>query len=104
LLTILIFTFHYPTQLAAQLLTYPFGRAWARFMPNVTIFGLPLNPGPYTVKEHVLSTIMATVASGSAYATDIVAVQRVFYGQVYGFMCEFLFCRVYFHFYLDPYE
>ena len=28
---------------------------------------------------------MATVASGSAYATDIVAVQRVYYNQTYNF-------------------
>lgn len=40
-------------QLAAQLLTFPCGRAWARFMPNVTIFGVRINPGPFTVKEHV---------------------------------------------------
>ncbi|KLO10280.1 OPT oligopeptide transporter [Schizopora paradoxa] len=71
--------------LAAQLLTFPFGRAWARFMPNVLIFGVQLNPGPFTVKEHVLATIMANVASVSAYATDIVAVQRVYYDQIYSF-------------------
>lgn len=28
---------------------------------------------------------MANVASVSAYATDIVAVQRVYYGQIYSF-------------------
>lgn len=31
---------------------------------------------------------MATVGAGSAYATDIVAVQRVFYNQNYNFSCK----------------
>ena len=76
-------------QLAAQLLTFPVGRFWARFMPRWTIFGASLNPGPFTVKEHVLVTIMATVGSQSACATDIVAVQRVYYNQTYNFGCTF---------------
>ncbi|PAV19757.1 OPT oligopeptide transporter [Pyrrhoderma noxium] len=83
------FFFRFPSvsigNLVAQLLSFPVGRLWARIIPNVTVFGLELNPGPFTVKEHVLATIMATVASGSAYATDIVAVQRVYYNQVYNF-------------------
>ena len=65
------------------------GRAWAKLLPNVKIFGVDLNPGPFTIKEHVLSTIMASVGAGSAYATDIVAVQRVFYNQTYNFSCMF---------------
>ena len=39
-------------------------------MPNVKIFGVSLNPGPFTVKEHVLITIMATVGYQSAYAVS----------------------------------
>ena len=31
----------------------------------------------------------ATVGIGSAYATDIIAVQRVYYNQVYNFSCQF---------------
>jgi OPT family oligopeptide transporter len=93
------FFFRYPSVsisgLVAQLLSYPMGRAWARFMPNVTVFGVEINPGPFTIKEHVLTTVMATVASGSAYATDIVAVQRVFYNQTWNFSCKFcLFSQV----------
>lgn len=83
------FYFRYPsveiTSIVAQLLAFPIGRAWARFVPNISIFGLELNPGPFSIKEHVLVTIMATVGSGSAYATDIVAVQRVYYHQSYNF-------------------
>lgn len=55
-------------QLVAQLIAYPFGRALARITPRVTIFGISLNPGPFTIKEHVLITIMSTVAAASAYA------------------------------------
>ncbi|KAL5513349.1 hypothetical protein ACEPAH_3748 [Sanghuangporus vaninii] len=88
------FFFRFPSvfigNLVAQLLSFPVGRVWARLMPNVTIFGSPLNPGPFTVKEHVLATIMATVAGGSAYATDIVAVQRVYYNQTYNFSYQWL--------------
>ena len=85
------FFFRYPsvtiTGLVAQLLSFPMGRAWARFLPNVKIFGLELNPGPFTVKEcvpsrslsccadssyrHVLVQIMASVGAGSAYAVRI---------------------------------
>ncbi|KLO10273.1 OPT oligopeptide transporter [Schizopora paradoxa] len=83
------FFFRFPSVsisgLAAQLLSFPVGRLWARIMPNKRIFGIQVNPGPFNVKEHVLLTIMATVGGGSAYATDIVAVQRVYYNQTYNF-------------------
>ncbi|PPQ78774.1 hypothetical protein CVT25_010647 [Psilocybe cyanescens] len=71
--------------IVAQLLSFPVGRAWARYMPDIAVFGFPVNPGPFTIKEHVLITIMASVGATSAYATDIVAVQRVYYNQVYNF-------------------
>ncbi|KAF8518159.1 oligopeptide transporter [Hysterangium stoloniferum] len=83
------FFFRFPAvnigNLVAQLLSFPLGRAWARIVPNWTIFGISLNPGPFSVKEHVLITIMAGVGAQSAYATDIIAVQRVFYNQVFNF-------------------
>ncbi|GJE84381.1 OPT oligopeptide transporter protein [Phanerochaete sordida] len=79
------FFFRYPsvtiTGIVAQLISFPIMRVWARVMPRVKIFGMSLNPGPFTIKEHVIITIMANVGSGSAYATDIIAVQRVFYNQ-----------------------
>ncbi|KAF8141025.1 small oligopeptide transporter [Mycena galopus ATCC 62051] len=70
--------------LVVQLLTFPVGYAWAAHIPRWRIMGVNLNPGPFTVKEHVLIT--ASVGSAPAYAT--VAVQRVYYGQVYNFGCE----------------
>ncbi|KAG2004332.1 peptide transporter MTD1, variant 2 [Coprinopsis cinerea AmutBmut pab1-1] len=88
------FYFRYPSVLigglVAQLLIFPVGRAWVRLLPCVKIFGYELNPGPFTIKEHVLVTIMATVGAQSAYATDIIAVQKVFYGQEWSFAYKWL--------------
>ncbi|KAJ6568984.1 small oligopeptide transporter, partial [Mycena capillaripes] len=84
------FFFRFPgitiTGIVAQLLSFPCGRAAAAYLPNWRIFGVSLNPGPFTVKEHVLIT--ASVGAGSAYAT--VAVQRVYYNQTYNFSCKFV--------------
>ena len=63
---------HPSEQLISQLVSLPIGKAWARYVPNVTIFGMELNPGPFTVKEHVIITIMASVVSGPAYAVSII--------------------------------
>ncbi|OCH85661.1 small oligopeptide transporter [Obba rivulosa] len=86
--------FRYPslvvTSIVPQLMTFPLGRAWARWVPNVQVFGVSLNPGPFTIKEHVLVTIMAGVGAQSAYASDIVAVQRVYYRQNFGFGYQWL--------------
>jgi hypothetical protein len=58
-------------QLVAQLLSFPLGCAWARTVPGVRIFGVSLNPGPFSLKEHVVITVMATVGSSSAYAVRL---------------------------------
>ncbi|KAH7922249.1 small oligopeptide transporter [Leucogyrophana mollusca] len=88
------FYFRYPSvtisSIAAQLLSFPVGRAWAKVVPNWRVFGVQLNPGPFAIKEHVLVTIMATVGAYSAYATDIVAVQRVYYNQMYNFSYQWM--------------
>lgn len=83
------FFFRYPsvpiTGIVAQLLSFPIGRVCAAYLPRKKVFGISLNPGPFTIKEHVLITIMASVGATSAYATDIIAVQRVFYNQKFNF-------------------
>jgi hypothetical protein len=43
-------------------------------VPNISLFGIPLNPGPFTIKEHVIITIMAGVSGLSAYAVSIAPV------------------------------
>ncbi|KAH7926403.1 OPT oligopeptide transporter [Leucogyrophana mollusca] len=88
------FYFRYPyvsiSSLVSQLLSFPLGLLWARVVPDVTIFGVAINPGPFTIKEHVLVTIMGTVGYQSAYATDIVAVQRFYYNQVFSFAFQWM--------------
>ncbi|KAF8256505.1 OPT oligopeptide transporter [Lactarius quietus] len=84
------FFFRYPSVTITQLLSFPICKAWARYFPNVTLFGVDINPGPFTIKEHVIVTIMAGVGAQSAYATDIVAVQKVFYNQHTNFGYQWL--------------
>jgi len=68
----MLFSMRYPkiaiSTLIAQLIAYPFGNLWAAYMPTWTIriFGREwtLNPGPFTIKEHTLITIMANVSFG----------------------------------------
>ncbi|KAL1692218.1 OPT oligopeptide transporter protein-domain-containing protein [Schizophyllum commune] len=74
--------------IVSQLLSLPIGCAFARYLPNWSIFGIPLNPGPFSVKEHVLIT--SSIGAQSAYATEVVAVQRYFYNQTFSFAYQWL--------------
>ncbi|KAF9354548.1 hypothetical protein BGX34_010954, partial [Mortierella sp. NVP85] len=49
-----------------------------------------LNPGPFSIKEHVLVALTANCAGGTAYAVDITVIQKAFYGQDFGFLANFL--------------
>lgn len=46
------------TSIVAQLLSFPIGKAWGKYMPawEFKIFGrtIHLNPGPFNIKEHTL--------------------------------------------------
>ncbi|KAG0025207.1 hypothetical protein BGZ81_007330, partial [Podila clonocystis] len=70
------------------------GQFMARVLPtrrhNLFGFHFTLNPGPFNVKEHVLVTIMANCGAGTAYAVDIIVIQRVFYKQDFGFLANLL--------------
>lgn len=74
--------------LIAQIIAWPLGHGWAKFMPakRFTTFGLrwSLNPGPFNVKEHAIIVVMASVSFSVAYATDIILAQLVFYKQDFG--------------------
>lgn len=56
------------------LLVYPLGLMWAKFVPIKIfhIFGVKwtTNPGPWTIKEHTVVTLMANVTSGYPYSTN----------------------------------
>ncbi|KAF9275127.1 hypothetical protein BGZ68_000108, partial [Mortierella alpina] len=67
------------------LISLPIGHFMARVLPTrqFSLFGwsFSLNPGPFSIKEHVLIGTMAACNSGTAYAVDIVILQNVFYGD-----------------------
>ena len=63
-----------------MLLSLPICKAWARYLPNISFFGIPLNPGPFTIKEHVIITIMAWVGSESAYAVSVAPTLQIMSG------------------------
>lgn len=56
------------------LLVYPVGELWARVVPmrKFRTFGVEwtFNPGPWTIKEHTVVTLMANVTSGYPYSTN----------------------------------
>ncbi|KAJ6018022.1 hypothetical protein N7451_001401 [Penicillium sp. IBT 35674x] len=60
--------------IVVQLLVYPIGCLWARVIPTrkFNTFGVEwtFNPGPFTIKEHTVITLMANVSIGYAYCTD----------------------------------
>ncbi|KAG6185232.1 hypothetical protein E4U35_007572 [Claviceps purpurea] len=68
-----------------QLIAYPIGCSWAKFMPHHTfhVFGhaLELNPGPFNTKEHTMITMMTAAGSALSYAIDILLAQELFYKQ-----------------------
>ncbi|KAF2241763.1 small oligopeptide transporter [Trematosphaeria pertusa] len=80
--------------IVAQLIAYVLGNAWARFIPSkqYTTYGIKwnLNPGPFNVKEHAIIVVMANVSFGTAYATDIILAQKVFYKQDFGIAFQLL--------------
>ncbi|KAG0226578.1 hypothetical protein BGW42_003522 [Actinomortierella wolfii] len=71
--------------LVIQLLAYPIGKFMAKVLPRGV-----LNPGPFNIKEHVLISLTANCAGGTAYAVDITVIQKVFYKQDFGFLANLL--------------
>nr|XP_018261119.1 OPT family small oligopeptide transporter [Kwoniella dejecticola CBS 10117]OBR83277.1 OPT family small oligopeptide transporter [Kwoniella dejecticola CBS 10117] len=80
------FIYRYPNVLVpgivAQLVVHPLGLMLAK-LPRRSMWRW-VNPGAWNAKEHTLVYIMANVSAGSAYATDIIATQRFFYNQQWG--------------------
>ncbi|POV95414.1 hypothetical protein PSHT_15673 [Puccinia striiformis] len=61
----------------------PFGFKSTR-RTNPWAFEVSLNPGAFSMKEHMLIGVLAGCASSAAYAGDIVAVQDLYYHQDMG--------------------
>ncbi|KAH9907258.1 OPT family small oligopeptide transporter [Xylariomycetidae sp. FL2044] len=79
------------------LLSYPLGCLAAETLPTrqFNTFGLKwtLNPGPFTIKEHVVITLMSNVCIDYAYSTDaLLALQgKPFYDVNLGWGFAFIF-------------
>ncbi|KAJ8755034.1 hypothetical protein K2173_015546 [Erythroxylum novogranatense] len=73
------------TSISAQIVTLPLGKLMAATLPNkkihvpLTKWSFSLNPGPFTLKEHVLITIFANCGGGTPYAVSIVTIVMAFY-------------------------
>jgi OPT family oligopeptide transporter len=82
------------TGVVTQLTALPLGRLfeWALPTRRFNTFGYvwSFNPGPFNIKEHTCITVMANLVVMGAYSTDIVATQRVFYNQNWGFLYAIL--------------
>ncbi|PNY27491.1 Sexual differentiation process protein isp4 [Tolypocladium capitatum] len=82
----------------AQLLAFPLGKAWERWMPRyeftIPFIGIKinLNPGRFNKKEHMLIAIMAHTSKSLPYSNNLVWIQilpQYFnqpYARSYGYM------------------
>ncbi|KAF9294147.1 hypothetical protein BGZ88_004323 [Linnemannia elongata] len=76
------------------LVSLPLGHMMARFLPTsqMNLFGwsFSLNPGPFSIKEHILIGTMTAVNTSTAYAVDIVILQHLFYDDKQPFIAGLL--------------
>lgn len=66
--------------LVVQLLSMPIGKIMEKAIPKSQFF----NPGPFNMKEHVLITVAGNCAFNTAYAVDIITIQKLWYNQDIG--------------------
>ncbi|RDA90398.1 hypothetical protein CP533_1049 [Ophiocordyceps camponoti-saundersi (nom. inval.)] len=84
----------------AQLLSYPLGKCWERWMPSYEMT-MPftggqktnLNPGPFNKKEHMLIAIMANTSKSLPYTNYIIWTQVLpqFFNQQYARSTGYIF-------------
>lgn len=79
-----------------QIVALPVGRWMARALPATEVrlpftgWGFSLNPGPFTMKEHVLITILASSGTGGIYAVNILTIVKAFYHRSLNVMAALL--------------
>ncbi|KAI9266013.1 OPT family small oligopeptide transporter [Sporodiniella umbellata] len=66
--------------LVVQLISYPLAKFMEKVIPKSKFW----NPGPFNLKEHVLIVVMANCSYSTAYAIDIITIQRIYYKQNMG--------------------
>ncbi|KAI9102252.1 hypothetical protein K1719_023454 [Acacia pycnantha] len=73
------------TSVSSQIVSFPLGKLMAATLPRknirvpLTRWSFSLNPGPFTLKEHVLITIFASSGSSGVYAIGIITTVKAFY-------------------------
>ncbi|KAF1877853.1 hypothetical protein Lal_00038162, partial [Lupinus albus] len=73
------------SSVAAQIVTLPLGKLMAATLPTKSIhvpltkWSFSFNPGPFTMKEHALITILASCGSSGVYAINIITIVKAFY-------------------------
>jgi hypothetical protein len=83
------------------LVSLPLGHMMAKCLPTRQFripfvpftrygFSFTLNPGPFSIKEHILIGTMAACNANTAYAVDIVILQKLFYGDEQPFVAGLL--------------
>ncbi|CAF0831630.1 unnamed protein product [Didymodactylos carnosus] len=88
-------TFSIPPMLVI-VLSYPIGRLMHKILPAKTWYiplinrDFSLNPGPFSIKEHVLIYVMVSAAQ-TTYAIDTVTVMRTVYSIKLNFIVNVLF-------------
>lgn len=91
------FSLRYPaplvTPIITQVLSYPLGKAFARYLPYQAwttprwarrlgvSHRLSLNPGPFNIKEHTVLVIMANISTSAAYGLNYSLAAEKGYGQ-----------------------
>ncbi|CAF1279263.1 unnamed protein product [Adineta steineri] len=75
------------------LVSYLIGELLTRILPK-SIFNITINPGPFTVKEHALITIMATSSVRTYEAMEALTVQRIYYNYYLSHFNSILFLLI----------
>ncbi|KAJ3268241.1 hypothetical protein HDV01_003237 [Terramyces sp. JEL0728] len=65
----------------ANILAYPIGVFFAAILPDVSLFGIRLNPGPFNLKEHVIINTIVSAAASQPYGIDNVVAQKLIFGD-----------------------
>ncbi len=72
------------------LLSYMIGKLLSKILPE-KVFNISINPGPFSVKEHALITIMAMSGSNTVYAIEAITVPRLYYDYYLNHFSAILF-------------
>ncbi|KAJ2674251.1 hypothetical protein IWW42_001751 [Coemansia sp. RSA 1085] len=100
-----------------QLLSLPAGWLLAKFLPTHKFrfcgISWTMNPGPFTIKEHVLISVFANASTSTVYALEIVVVRRFWIGAPLSFgagvllsltsqLLGYSFCGLFHRFLVEP--